>query len=135
MERTPGLLSRIAERVLSWVALGLLIALGWAIYSMAPETRQAILAGIWRTIVWLVVVAAVPWSAKLYITRVLEAGSNWASLALIVALTAVDALAGVLLLTGWPGGLWSWLAAITALGCAAAYNYLVAEYLAETAGG
>ncbi len=135
MERTPGLLSRIAERVISWIALGLLLALAWAVYSMTPETRQAILAGIWRTIVWLIVAAAVPWSAKLYITRVLEAGSNWVSLALIVALTAVDALAGVLLLTDWPHGFWSWLAAITALACAAAYNYLVAEYLAETAGG
>ncbi len=135
MERTPGLLSRIAERVISWIALGLLLALAWAVWSMAPETRRAILDGIWRTIVWLAIAAVVPWSARLYITGVLEAGSNWASLALIAALTAVDVLAGVLLMTDWPHGFWAWLAAITAVACAAAYNYLVAEYLAETAGG
>jgi L-asparagine transporter-like permease len=77
----------------------------------------------------------VPWSGKLCIGRILETGTNWAGAGLLAALLAVDLIAAALLMTGWPSSLWSWLAAIGALALAVTYNYLVTEYLSETAGG
>lgn len=135
MEVRRGILGGVAERVLSVAALVLLAAVGWSIYQMPSETKQAILSGIWYTLVWVVVAAALPWSGKLYMRRVLDAGSNWAGLALIAALTALDAVIGLIFMGGLPDSGWTWLAALGALAVAATYNYLVSEYLAEMAGG
>ena len=55
------------------------------------------------------IAAAVPWSAKLYIRRIIETGTNWASVGLLAGLIAVDIIAAALLMTGWPGGVWTWL--------------------------
>jgi hypothetical protein len=135
METTGGILGRLGEKTLGWIILGLLIFLGIAIYRMPAETRSAIWNGIWRSVAWVAIAAAVPWSARLYIRRILDAGTNWAGVALLAALLAVDLLAAALLMTGWPGSAWSWLAALGALAVVATYNYLVTEYLSEMAGG
>ena len=58
-----------------------------------------------------------------------------AGVVLLGVLTLVDAIVGLILMQGWPRGGWSWLAALAALAVAGLYNYLVAEYLAEKAGG
>lgn len=136
METTgSGLLSRVGERVLSWLALGALLALGVAIWQMAPETKAAIWSGIWRTGAWLAIVALVPWGVRPVIRRVASAATNWAGLGLLGVLLAVDLVAATLLLTAWPAGIWSWVLAVAALALACTYNYLVAEYLAERFGG
>jgi len=130
-----GILGRLAEKTLGWIILGLLIFVGIMIWKMEPETRAAIWSSIWRTVVWGVIAAGVPWSAKLFIRRILDAGTNWAAVGLLGGLLAVDIIAAILLMTGWPGSVWSWLAAIGALAVAGTYNYLVTEYLSEMAGG
>jgi len=136
METTGGgILARLSEKMLTWIGLALLVFLVIAIWKMPPETRAAIWSGIWRSVVWVVIAAAVPWSAKLYIRRILDARTNWAGAGLLAGLVAVDVIAALLLMTGWPGGVWSWLAAIGALAVAGTYNYLVTEYLSEMAGG
>jgi hypothetical protein len=132
---TPGFVSRVAERVVSFIALGLVIAAGIGLWQMGPEAREAWWAAIWRTLVWLAVAAALPWVAQLFIGRLLEVGENWVGIALLGGLLVVEVLVGVLLLTAWPTSVWAWLAAIALLGVATAYNYLVAEYLAQRAGG
>lgn len=129
-----GILGRVGERILSWIGLALIVALGFAIYEMGPTARQAIWDTIWKTCVWLVVVAALPWSGRFFIRRILEIGSNWAGVALIAAYTVVDAVVGVVLLHGPPAGGWGWVAASAALAVAGTYNFLVAEYLSEQAG-
>ena len=130
-----GILGRLGEKVLGWIALGLLILLGVAIWQMGPEMRGRIIGGIWRTGVWLVIAGALPWSARLFIRRIVEIGSNWAGVILIASLTLVNLVAGLILMQGLPSGGWGWLAALTALAVAGTYNYLVTEYLAEQAGG
>jgi hypothetical protein len=136
METTgSGILGRISEKMLTWIGLALLVFLAIAIWRMPAETRAAIWSGIWRSGAWVVIAAAVPWSGKLCIGRILETGTNWAGAGLLAALLAVDLIAAALLMTGWPSSLWSWLAAIGALALAVTYNYLVTEYLSETAGG
>lgn len=135
METQGGILARLGEKVLGWIALGLLILLGIGIWQMGPEGRGALWGGIWRTALWLIVATALPWSARLFITRLLEISSNWAGVGLIAALTLVNLVLGLILMQGLPNGVWGWLAALTALAIVATYNYLVAEYLAEQAGG
>ena len=136
METTSGgILGRLGEKTLGWIILGLLIFLGIAIYRMPAETKSAIWNGIWRSVVWTVIAAAVPWSAKLYIRRILDVSTNWAGVGLLAALAAVDLIAAAALMTGWPGGTWTWLAALGALAVVLTYNYLVTEYLSEMAGG
>jgi len=129
-----GILGRLSEKVIGWIVLGLLIFLGIAIYRMPAETKTAIWNGIWRSAVWVAIVAATPWSVKLFIRRILEAGTNWAGAALLAGLVAVDVVAALILMTGWPGSAWTWVAALGALAVAGAYNYLVTEYLSDMAG-
>ncbi|MBI5863217.1 MAG: hypothetical protein HZB38_01635 [Planctomycetes bacterium] len=128
------MLSRLTERILGWVGLAVVVLVGIAIYQMPAETKSAIWSGFWRSLVWLAVAAAVPWSAALYIRRVVEFGSNAAGVLLVAGLSVVDVVAGIVLMSEWPSGGWSWAAAIGAVGVAGTYNYLVAEYLAERAG-
>lgn len=136
MESTgPGILGRLGEKMLGWIALALLIALGIAIWQMGPEMRGAILSGIWRTVVWIVVAAGLPWLSRLFIGRVLEAGTNWAGVVLIGAYTLINLVLGLILIGGLPSGVWGLTAAVAALAVAGTYNYLVSEYLATQAGG
>lgn len=126
-----GMVGRLAEKVIGWVALGGLVFLGIAIYQMPGETKAAIWSGIWRSAAWLVAAAAIPWSATLFIRRILEIGSNWAGLGLVAAFCVLDVVVALVLMTGWPDSGWAWAATLGALGLAGTYNFLVAEYLAE----
>jgi len=128
-----GILGRLAEKVLGWIALALVAGLALAIYKIGPDGRAALWAGLWRTGAWLLIAAALPWSTRLFIRRLLEVGSNWAGVALIAALVVVDALLGLLLLGSLPRSGWGWVAALTALAVAGTYNFLVAEYLSQQA--
>lgn len=134
METSGGMLSRVGEKVLGWVALAIIALLAIAIYRMPGETKVAIWESIWRTGVWVVIVAALPWGSRLIIGRIVEIGSNWAGFGLIAGLIALDIVAAVVLMTGWPSGGWTWAASLGALALAGTYNYLVTEYLAEMAG-
>lgn len=101
METTGGgILGRLGEKVLGWVALALLILIGIAIWRMDPVVKTAIWQGIWRTIFWVAIAAALPWSARFFIRRILDAGTNWAGVGLLAVFVAVDLGAGLLLLSG-----------------------------------
>jgi hypothetical protein len=134
MEGPRGIAGRLVEKILGWVALGLLIALGFAIYKIGPEGRQMVWNGVWKTIVWVVVVAALPWSARLFVSRLLEFGSNWAGFVLLAVFVLVDTVIGLVLLQHWPASAWGWVAGLAAVAIAGTYNFLVAEYLSEQAG-
>lgn len=130
-----GMLSRIAERVLSWVALGLLVLLCVAIYQMPGATKAAVWSAIWRAVVWVLIVGIAPWIARLFIGRILTFSTNWAGALLLSGMILVDICAGYLLMTGWPSGGWSWFGVFAVLALAGTYNFLVAEYLAQEYGG
>ncbi len=134
---TPGggILGRLTEKIVGWIALGLLVLLGVVIWRMDPATRSAIWSGIWRTAAWVVIVIAVPWSARLFMKRVLEISSNWAGTVLLACLVVADVVAGLVLMHGLPASGWGWLLALGTLAVAGLYNYLVTEYLAQQAGG
>lgn len=130
-----GILGRVAERVLSWVALALIVLLAIAVYQMPAATKAAIWSSIWRTVVWVLIAGAAPWLARLYIGQVLEFASNWAGALLLAGMFVIDICAGYILMTGWPSGGWAWFGIVAALALAGTYNFLVAEYLAQEYGG
>lgn len=134
METSQGIFGRLGEKVLGWIALLLIVFIGIAIYRMPAETKAAVWSGIWRTAAWVAIAAALPWSSRLFIRRALEAGSNWTGVGLMGALIGADIIAGLLLMTGWPSGGWSWFICLAALGVVGTYNYLVSEYLSEQTG-
>lgn len=135
METRSGILGRVAENTLSWVGLGLIVLVGVAIYQTPAATKQVIWSTIWRSGFWIVLVAAIPWTGKLFIKRVLDYGSNWSGVALVAGFTLADVIVGWILMTGSPASGWGWFAILGALGVAGTYNYLVGEYLADMAGG
>ncbi len=134
METSPSIWSRLGERVLGWIALGILVALGVAIWQTPAGTKAAIWSGVWRTVLWVVVVAALPWSSWFVMSRVVGSGSNWAGAGLLAALVGADVVAALVLMTAWPSGGWMWLLSLGLLSLAGVYNYLVTEYLAEQTG-
>lgn len=131
---TGGILGRLGEKVLGWIALALLLLAAWAVYQTPAATKAAIWSGVWRTVAWVLFAIAWPWIGALLVRHVAAAGSNWAGLAWLGGLLAGNLLAAALLMTGLPGGLWSWIGALALLAAAATYNFLVSEYLAERAG-
>lgn len=135
METSPGLFSRLGEKVLGWIALALLIALGVAVWQTPAATKAAIWSTAWRTAAWLALAALAPWATRPFMRRLVDAGTNWAGIAVLATLTAFDLVAAFALMSSWPGGGWSWFLCLGLLALAGVYNYLVAEYLAEQAGG
>lgn len=130
-----GILGRLGEKVLGWIALGALIFVGIAIYQIPGATKAAIWSGVWRTIAWLVIVAIIPWGVRPFLSKLLEVGENWVGLALLAGLGALDVVVGLMIMTAWPAGLWSWLAVLGLLALVSTYNFLVMEYLSEMHGG
>lgn len=129
------MLGRLGEKVIGWIALGLLVLLGYGIYRMGPEGRGAVMSATGNTIFWIVLVAALPWTTRVAIKRLVEIGENWVGLVLLAVFTLIDLGVGMYLIGGWPTGMWGWLASIAAIGIAGSYNYLVCEYVAERYGG
>lgn len=134
METSPGIWSRVGERVLGWIALGMLVALAVAIWQMPAATKAALWSGAWRTATWVAIAAVLPWTSRPFMARMVEAGSNWVGVGLLAALTAADLVAALLLMTGWPAGAWPWVLSVGMLALAGVYNYLVTEYLADQQG-
>jgi hypothetical protein len=130
-----GILGKLGDKILTMIALALVLLGAYALYRLGPEGRGALWAGIVNTIAWVVIAAAVPWSSKAFIRRLLATGTNWAGVAAIAAYTLVDLIAGRVLMGGWPASGWGWVAGLAALAVAGSYNYLVTEYVAEQAGG
>ncbi len=130
-----GILGRLSEKVLGWIALALVALGAVAFYQTPAATKAALWSTVWRCAAWLVITGVLPWASRFVLGRVLEAGSNWAGVGLLGALLLLNILSGLLLMTGWPQGAWTWMLVLGMLALAGTYNYLVAEYLTQMRGG
>ena len=131
---TRGILGRLADNMTQVIAMGLLLAAAYGLWYIGAAGRAALWSGIWRTTVWVGLVAAIPWAARPFMKRLLETGTNWAGVAAVAVLVVADMIFARLLMTVWPDGFWTWVAALAAIAVAGTYNYLVLEYLAEQSG-
>ncbi|MFH1746763.1 MAG: hypothetical protein ABIG44_06925 [Planctomycetota bacterium] len=129
-----GFVGRLFEKVITWVVLAILLCVGFTLYKLGATGRQALMDALWKSTLWILVVAALPWSFQLFKARILEMGVNWVGLVVLGAFVLVDIIVGLILLGGAPPGLWPWLATLAVLGLATAYNFLVTEYISEQAG-
>ena len=133
METSQGIFGRLGEKILGWIALAIIVCIVIAIWRIGPERRAAVWQGIWTTTFWVAIAAGLPWSARLFMKRIMDVGSNWAAVGLVGGFVLIDVIAG-LILKGFPAGGWSWFFSLAALAVAGTYNYLVTEYLADQTG-
>lgn len=108
-----------------------------------PDSVRAFGSALKLTLVWVLVVAALPWTSWLFMRPLLDFqaklqsahGAALASLGVIGAFWMFDVLFA-LWLAGWSitGGL-TWIVVILGFIAAAAYNFVICESLARHANG
>lgn len=107
-----------------------------------PETVKAFGTVVKLTLVWLVVVAALPWSSFLFMRPLLAYQSKMqsasAAAAVSIAVIAAFWIFDILLagyLSGWSfSGALTWLVVLLGFLAAAAYNFVICESLARHVG-
>jgi hypothetical protein len=97
------------------------------------QTRAAIWKTVRLTLLWLGLAAALPWGLFFVPPLVMKAESNIASALMLFGYLAVDVLLA-LWLAGWHvSSTLAWAVMILGFLCAALYNYIVCDFLAERA--
>lgn len=104
-----------------------------------PDAVRAFGHVVKMTLIWLAVVAALPWSSYLYMRPLLRVQSDrlsaGAAKGLSIAVIAGYCLADVLLglwLADWTiSGALSWFVVLTGFAAAAVYNFVICESLAR----
>lgn len=117
---------------------GIVLAVGIAGLSWwqaDPATRSAVIGGVGKVIGWFVAVLVIPWVSFLLIGWVAKRDSNAAGVALVGALTLLEAAALLWLFDfELPGGT-AWSMAIAATLLAAVYNVFTCDWIAEHVSG
>ncbi|GMU24435.1 MAG: hypothetical protein AMXMBFR13_45090 [Phycisphaerae bacterium] len=92
-------------------------------------------ATIWQTaraaILWAGCVAALPWALFFVPPRVAALSNNTASGLMLLSYLVLDAGMALYLMGGWPAQTWQRGALVFGLLCAAIYNFIVCEFLAD----
>jgi hypothetical protein len=120
--------------VLGVVALGVIVG-GITWWQTAPEARSAILTATGRILAWIGIVLVAPLLAALPISHLTRnAISNTPAIALLLTLTACEALLLAWLLDFSISGAAAWIFFLLGILFAAAYNLLICDWLAERIG-
>ena len=103
-------------------------------YRMPIEQRDAVWNMIRGVLIWLGFVAILPWATFWIVVRTARADSNAMSAVMLVSYWLVD-IVFALYLTGGSFGNNTWQTAILILGflCAALYNFVTCEFVADRA--
>ncbi|HOA74574.1 MAG TPA: hypothetical protein PL151_18790 [Phycisphaerae bacterium] len=102
-------------------------------YRLPLEDREALWLTARHVLVWIGFVLVLPWATFFVPIRVVRAESNLASALMLVGYLVVDIAFALYLAGGTVGG--TFQAAILILGflCAALYNFLACEFVADRA--
>ena len=112
------------------VTSGLILIWYW---QLPPEQKDAIWSGLRNSLVWIAFAAAVPWAFYFVPPILVRADSNLVSALGLFGYLLIDALA-LFWLAGWHvSGTLAWMIVLLAMACAAIYDFLVCEYLAQQA--
>jgi hypothetical protein len=106
-----------------------------------PETVRAFGTAIKLSLVWIVIVAALPWTSFLFVRPLLRFQSDSLStgaagilgIAMIAAYWLIDILLAFWLADWSISGTMSWLVVLVGLAAAAVYNFVICESLARNA--
>jgi hypothetical protein len=102
-------------------------------WQLPPEKKEAIWNGLKYSLIWIGFTGVLPWALFFVPPMLVRAESNLVSAAGLMGYLIIDILAA-LWLAGWHfGGALAWLVVVLGFGCAATYNFVVCEYLAQRA--
>ena len=102
-------------------------------WNLSPEAKQAIWDGLKHSLIWIGFAAVLPWALFFVPPWLVRAESNLLSALGLIGYLVVDVLAALWLADWHIDGALVWLVVILGFGCAAIYNFLVSEYLAQRA--
>jgi uncharacterized membrane protein YbhN (UPF0104 family) len=107
------------------------VAAGLAWYETDPETKHQILSVSGRLLGWAMLVLIVPWALFWLIAWVARRDSNPAGAALVLSITAVQAIV-LAWMFGWSiHGATTWVLYVAAILIAGVYNVLSCDWIAE----
>jgi hypothetical protein len=129
-----SMLAGIGKFVGSKVLTAVLIVAGAMVliwyWQLPPESKQAIWTAIQHALLWIGLVAALPWGLFFLPAIAVRAESNLASAGLLLGYLVFDVVAAFWL-AGWQvGSTAAWVVLILGFLAAAVYNFLVCELLA-----
>ena len=128
-----GLAKYVGGKVLGAVlAVAVILVIIWY-WRLPLEDRDALWATVRGTLLWLGLVAALPWALFFVPARIVRMESNVASAAMLVGYLVVDFAFALYLMGGFPAGGWHRAILVLGLLCAAVYNLIVCEFLAVRA--
>ena len=102
-------------------------------WQLPPEQKEAIWSGLKCSLIWIGFAAVLPWALFFVPPMLVRAESNLISALGLIGYLVLDVLAALWLADWQVGGALAWLVVILGFGCAAIYNLLVSEYLAQQA--
>jgi hypothetical protein len=126
-----GLAKYIGNKLLAAllvVCSGLIIIWYWR---LGPEGREAIWIMVRGALIWLGFVAVLPWALFFIPARVVRAESNLLSALVLLAYLVMDILFALYLSDWQMGNVWQSGVLLLGFLCAAVYNFLVCEFLAD----
>ena len=128
-----GLAKYVGGKVLTAVLTVAAILIVVWYWRLAPQDRAALWGIIRGAMLWLGLVAALPWALFFVPARVVRTESNTASAMMLVAYLVVDFALALYLIGGFPANGWHRGIVLLGLLCAAVYNFIVCEFLAQRA--
>ena len=102
-------------------------------YRLPVDERAALWLGARSVLVWIGFVAVLPWATFFVPVRVVRADSNLASGLMLLGYLAVDVAFALYLAGGGIDGVFQWAVFILGFLCAALYNFLACEFVADRA--
>jgi hypothetical protein len=107
------------------------VSAGLAWYETDPATKHQILSVSGRLLGWMMLVLIVPWALFWLIAWVAKMDTNAAGAALVLTITAVQALV-LAWMFGWSiHGATTWVLYVAAILIAAVYNLFTCDWIAE----
>jgi hypothetical protein len=102
-------------------------------WQLPAEQKQSIWNAIKYSLIWIGFAAVLPWGLFFVPSLLVRAESNLVSALGLASYLLLDMLAALWLADWHVNGTLAWLVLILGFGCAAIYNLLVSEYLAQRA--
>ena len=124
-------LKTVSGKIATGVVVLAVGAAGLAWYETDPATKHAILSDTGRILGWTLLVLVLPWACFALIGRVAKFDTNAAGAALVLGMTAVQALI-LAWLFGWSvHGATIWTLYAAAVLVAGVYNLFACDWIAE----
>lgn len=129
----PALAKYIGGKVLTAIlVVACSVVIIWY-YRLPLEDRAAIWNVVRGALVWIGLVVLLPWATFFLTLRVVRADANWAGAVLLAGYLLADIAFALYLTRGAWGSPWQGAIMILGFLCAAVYNFVACEFIADKA--